>query len=86
MKGKTKNGFEFDVDDTVLDDWELIEDLAESSKNGYAEIRAAKRLLGDKQYKDLKEFLRDESGRVSSRKMDAEIGAIITQISKSPKN
>ena len=27
MKGKTKSGFEFDVEETVLDNFEILEDL-----------------------------------------------------------
>lgn len=87
MKGKTSSGFQFEVDDKVLDDWELIEDLSESSKNGYAEIRAAKRLLSEKQYAALKEHVRDkETGRVSGRGMDKEIGEIVMAVANNKKN
>ena len=70
LKGKTKSGFEFEVDEAVFDDWELIEDLEQSGENAYAQIRAVKRVLGNgEQYARAKEFCRDASGHVKSDKM-----------------
>ncbi|SDZ88056.1 hypothetical protein SAMN02745687_00916 [Lachnospiraceae bacterium NK3A20] len=69
VKGKTESGFEFEVDETILDDWELVEDLEQCGSNAYAQIHAAKRVFGDK-YNDAKEFCRDkETDRIRSDKM-----------------
>lgn len=78
MKVKTKSGFEFTCDEKIIDDWELYEDFA--SGNRYGEVRAAQRILGDKDYARLKDHCRYENGRVSYEKMDAEIGEIITAV------
>ena len=49
MVGKTSSGFDFEVNESITDDWEFIEDMAAGT--AVAEVRAAERVLGDKQYK-----------------------------------
>jgi len=69
LKGKTKSGFAYEVDESILDDWELVEDLEQCGNNAYAQIHAAKRVFGAK-YEEAKEFCRDkETGCVRSDKM-----------------
>ena len=71
-----------------MDDWEFVEDLVASSKNGFfGEVGAAKRLLGDEQYKQLKEHVRDKkSGRVSGKRMDEEMTEILESLGTTEKN
>ena len=70
---KTSTGFEFELSEEVLDDWELLEKLAEiDAGNTGAVVGAAKALLGA-DYERLKEHVRGKSGRVSARAMAAEI-------------
>lgn len=85
MKGKTKDGFEFDVDESILDDWELAEDLVDAETNGAAGIRAAHRIFGNGDaYNRLKDSCRDKNGRVSSRKMYEKITEVLA--AAAPKN
>ena len=67
MVGKTSSGFDFEVNESITDDWEFIEDMAAGT--AVAEVRAAERVLGDKQYKKLKDHVRDKDGRVSFKAM-----------------
>ena len=75
MVGKTSSGFDFEANESIMDDWEFIEDMAAGT--AVAEVRAAERVLGDKQYKKLKDHVRDKDGRVSFKAMDKELGEII---------
>lgn len=73
IKETLKNGFEVEIPDENLDDYELLEDLAaldEGEENtGKIVSGAYKRLLGGEQYKALKEHIRSEAGRVSATAM-----------------
>lgn len=80
MKGITETGFEFEVDVQALDDWEVLEQLAEMEEGNllYAP-RFAKKILGKEQGKALVEHCR-ENGRVPTEKVLAEIFDILSKI------
>lgn len=79
MKGKTKSGFEFCIEEEVLDDYELLEDLCAIDEGETNKIpKVAIRILGDEQVKRLKDHIRGENGRVSALKMGEAIGEILT--------
>lgn len=64
-KGKLENGFEFEIDDAVLDDMELIDTLAEAdSGDALAASRAFSMIVGKEQKKRLYDYIRNEDGRV----------------------
>lgn len=72
IKETLKNGFEVEIPDENLDDYELLEDLAaldEGEENTGKIVSAYKRLLGAEQYKALKEHIRGDGGRVSATAM-----------------
>ena len=75
ITGITKQGFHYSVDDTVGDDWELIEILSEMNNDEYLSVVPfAKKLLGNAQYERLKNFCRDKkTGRVLTSKMQENI-------------
>lgn len=75
--GTTESGFQYNIDQEVMDDYELLEDLCEVDNGNAGKITtAARRLLGDDQLKALKEHLRNEKGRVPASKMIEEISQI----------
>lgn len=79
MKGTTKNGFKFDVDDEVFDDMELIDTMARYNKGDeYAVSDAIRIILGEDQTQKLYEHLRKKSkkGRVSATAVGETIGEI----------
>ena len=70
MKAKLNDGFEVNILDEVVDDWEFLEVLASIDEGETGQIvKAAKMLLGNDGVKMLKEHLRDDSGRVRSTAM-----------------
>lgn len=64
MKGRLADGFEAELNDNILDDWEFLE-LLDDVDNGNegAIVRVAKMLLGKDGLKSLKDHLRQD-GRV----------------------
>lgn len=70
MKANLSDGFEVDILDEVIDDWEFLEVLTgiDEGETGLI-VKAAKMLLGNEGVKTLKEHLRDDSGRVRSTAM-----------------
>ena len=86
MKGTTSSGFEYNLDETALDDYELLEDLCELDNGNTARtISALNRLLGTEQKDQLKEHLREENGRVPASKMMVEMAEIFNSV-KAGKN
>lgn len=65
LKGKTKSGFKFEIDETIADDMELIEDIARADKDVSVFPGVLEKILGKDQKKALYDHLRDENGRVS---------------------
>lgn len=64
IKGVLKSGFKFEMDDEAMDDIEFVELIAETEENATALPKLAKTMLGEKQYKALKDHLRNDKGRV----------------------
>lgn len=74
--GKTSTGFEFELNDEVLDDYELLEMLTELDEGQYGRVtRTVEKLLGKEQKEKLKEHVRKD-GKVSATKLMNEIAEI----------
>lgn len=81
IAGKTKTGFKFSIEDGALDDWELLEVLADIDDGKTQKIGTAiKLLLGADQAKALKEHCRNDEGRVPTSAMMAEVGEIFAEL------
>lgn len=67
----TPSGFTAEIDQTAVDDIELLEDLSRLDQGDLLAVSSAlKRLLGDKQKKALYDFCRDpETDRASLTKV-----------------
>lgn len=73
IKGTTESGFEFEISDETLNDWELTEALAELQENQFAVVKVSKLLLRDNdQYNKLKEHVK-VNGRIDQNKMSDEV-------------
>ena len=81
ITGTTKSGFNYHIDENILQDYELLEAIAETEKNPIFITKVVRMLLGDDTDK-LKEHVRDENGHVSIEKMNVEI----TEIFQDQKN
>lgn len=82
LKGKTKSGFEFEVDENFFDDWEMVERIADYEENGSVHIMKGiiVDLLGKKQYRDLKNSLRNENGKITASAMEQAVTDIFQAI------
>ena len=86
IKGKTKSGFEYELNEKVLNNYELVENIAEIEENPLAITTIVKQLLGKDGTNRLKEHIRDENGIVTTDKMMKEIVDIFQNSGKETKN
>ena len=83
MKGKTKTGFEIEIKDSALDNWELLELWGEADKGKpSALISALKILLGEEGYSAFKEHVRSlsDDGIVHATKIREELSSLMSSI------
>lgn len=74
IKGETKSGFKFSVNESITDDMELIDIMAGIEKDASNMSLFVTKVLGDdKQKKDLYEHVRNKDGIVQSSKVYEEI-------------
>ena len=86
ITGKTESGFEFELNEEALDDYEMLEDLRSFDKGEYGVIiDVVDKLLGEEQKDRLKDHIRNKEGKVSAQKMMEEITCIF-EVSKELKN
>ena len=85
--GKTASGFEFTLEEEVLDNYELLESLAEIDKGNYGKLtEMTTLLLGEEQKDSLKEHVRNDKGKISIKKMMDEISEIFKSAKETGKN
>ena len=82
ITGKTKTGFEYEIDKKILNDYELLEEIDNIGKNPLIIIRLLKRLLKEEQLEKLKEHIRNEEGIVQIDKMEKELEDIFDGINE----
>lgn len=84
IRGTTQSGFEFIIEDSALNDWELVEYLDELDENPICMVKVAKKLLGDDTYKSLKKHC-TVNGKVLFNRMTTEITEMLNS-NKETKN
>lgn len=79
LHGISQSGFEYTISEDARNDWEMIELLEEMDEGGSPSllIQVYKKLLGDEQYKALKEHLRKKNGIVPADQMMSEFRSIL---------
>lgn len=82
ITGKTESGFEFEINKSLLDNYELVENLAELESKPLLLTKIVVQILGKKQADALKDFVRDDNGVVALSKMEKEITEILNSGSK----
>jgi len=78
IQGKTDTGFEYAIDEEVLNDYELVEVIGEIDENPFAIAKVVKMLLGKEQQDALKDHCRNENGHVPMQRIEEEIVDILT--------
>ena len=86
IKGKTKSGFEYEISKDVVNDYELVENLAELEDNPLILAKVIKQILGEEQTEKLKNHVRNEKGIVPTDKMTQEIIEIFQNSGEETKN
>lgn len=87
IKGKTKTGFEFELDTKTLDDYEVLELYESVAETGLGAKKLLVRLIGEEGYNRLKEHCRKKDGTISARRIGYEMSDIFnTDVSKDAKN
>lgn len=86
-KGKIADlDFEYTIEDSALDDYELVEVLCEiDDGKSHLVTKAFKLLLGDEQLSELKEIIRKKSGHVSLIEMMSVFSQIMEQNNETKK-
>lgn len=65
LKGTTASGFEFEIDEKMADDMELVEEIAEADKDVSKFPGVIRKMLGEEQKEKLYDHVRDKkTGRV----------------------
>ena len=81
--GKTETGFEFELEDEVLDDWELLECFCQIDEGDpISTVKMVEKLLGKEQKERLKAHVKALHGRVSASKLLDEVGEILNAANK----
>lgn len=73
---KTASGFEFEIEDGVLDNMELLDAIAELEENPLKLTKVVKLLLGEKTKERLYDHVRNEKGRVPAEALSTEVADI----------
>ena len=87
MKGTTRTGFAFEVDENAFNDMEVVDVLSSDEMDAtYKMSFLVKRMLGAKQKKALYDHLRDASGRVPVDAVEREMEDIFDAFGQQGKN
>lgn len=80
LKGNT-NGFDFEIDEDVLDDWDLVQKLNRVDNGEPALLdECLGTILGTDQWEALKNHIRDESGRLRMTRVNDVAADIFEQL------
>ena len=83
MKGKLKNGFEYEVNDNILDNWEFVKLCRKIQKDSLCAVDFLDMALGEEQEEALCESLRGKDGIVHTSDVASAIEQISTAINES---
>ena len=78
IKGKTSSGFEFAIEEHVLDNMELLDTIVEADENPAALTKVVKMILPMEQQKALYNHLRTEHGNVPIMAVAKEMAEIFS--------
>lgn len=86
IKGKTSTGFEFEINENILNDMEILDLVTEISEDNMMALSPLiNRIIGD-QKKQLYDHVREKDGRVPVDKVSSEIVEIFNACGNAGKN
>ena len=81
LTGKTKTGFEFELDEEAKDDMEFLDALVDFTKGNKARFpELVSIFFGEEQKRKLYEHCRSENGRVLASKVEIELINVLDAI------
>ena len=84
VKGKTGTGFEFSVDETLLQNYRFVKRLAHVAKNDYTEFfDLFTEILGENQEEALIQYLEEKNGQATTEQMAKEFADILKVMQES---
>lgn len=86
LRGTTKSGFEFEIDEARLNDMEFLDALAETQDDVLGFSKVCTMLLGSEQKKRLYDHLRDDRGHVPIEAMKEAVEDIFKSSGEDLKN
>lgn len=86
VRGKLENGFEFEIDEEMLDDMRFIELLSATYNDPVKVIDLANFALGSEQKERLYKHLEDEKGRVKTQAFSDAMEEIFEKAGETVKN
>lgn len=86
VKGITKSGFAFELNENVMDNMELVDILAAGKEDALAVSKIARCVLDDDQRKRLYEHHRGDDGRVPFTAVREDIAEMFLAFGKPGKN
>ena len=85
-KGKLSNGFEYEIDENLIEDMEFLEDFS-NEEEPFSFFRAIRRMFPGDKKKELYDFCRDPERKiVPSEKVGEVVGMIIEDAREDGKN
>ena len=78
IKGTTKSGFKFQIDETKLNDYRFMKDLSKMEENPLRFPAVLEKILGSDQEEALLNHLEDADGRVDTEKVAEEVADILS--------
>ena len=78
IKGTTSLGFNFKIEDNVMDDWTLVEAMSQIEVNPLKAVEVLQKMLGLKQYEQLKRFVKNKTGQLKSTDMITQLNDIMS--------
>lgn len=86
-QGRLENGFEFTIDEEVMDDMELVDAMAEAEESDPLKFSTVVlKVLGKEQRNRLYDYLRDENGKVPIMAVANAITEILKSAGEDGKN
>ncbi|MBQ9027403.1 MAG: hypothetical protein IJ110_01420 [Lachnospiraceae bacterium] len=87
ITGKTESGFEFQIDEDLFNDMELLDRLVDADKGNYRALSdAISCIMGKDQKQKLYDHVRTESGRVPIKAVANEFREILSLSGSNLKN
>ena len=78
VKGKTKTGFEFELNTELIDDYEVLEMYEDIKETGLGVRKLLTRLISEEGYNRLKEHCRKKDGTIWAKRIGHEMNDIMS--------